>query len=111
MQRPPDRRGREPGPCRRRFVQQSRRHHLVARGARRNPTLSGRDRVLRAARHHQFARAIAVLDAWFQAEAGHIAEALDESAALADVLQSVGDITFVWARALQLRAVRRARLA
>jgi class 3 adenylate cyclase/tetratricopeptide (TPR) repeat protein len=51
----------------------------------------------------ELARGITAMGTWFLAESGQAAQALDEAAAVADVLQPGGDITFIVARAVQLR--------
>jgi class 3 adenylate cyclase/tetratricopeptide (TPR) repeat protein len=53
----------------------------------------------------ELARHIRVMGAWFLAEAGDAQQALAEAELLADVLQSEGDITFIVARAVQLRVL------
>jgi tetratricopeptide (TPR) repeat protein len=51
----------------------------------------------------ELAHSIKVMAAWFLAEAGHAEQALAEAEVVADVLQSEGDISFIVARAVQLR--------
>ena len=59
----------------------------------------------------EYARKIAALRTRFQAEAGRVEEALDEAAALADLLQSGGDIELRRGPRCAAAPARRARLA